>query len=250
MKTLQLEFYKIRRRKVILTMFAFLCVQFLWGLWALRGPKDWELESGWLSLLYSLSVLDGIMLPTVMSVLASRLADIEHKGNTYKLLETFRSAGSLYHAKAVCGFILIGGMLIIQFAFFIPLGYHLGYVGNPDIRYYTLSFILKLAGCFSLFLLQLALSMLFANQMIPLVAGLGGSMVALLIMFVRSYSFLPWGGNLSASLVRMDWDPDTRFIAYYYRVFSPVESAAVVCIFVWIIVFYVTGRILFARREV
>jgi len=32
-----------------------------------------------------------------------------------------------------------------------------------------------------MFLLQLALSMLFANQMIPLTAGLGGSMAALLL---------------------------------------------------------------------
>lgn len=250
MKTLYLEFYKIRRRKVMLTMLAFLCVQFLWGLWALRDPKDWELESGWLSLLYSLSILDGVMLPTVMSVLASRLADIEHKGNTYKQLETLRSAGSLYHAKALCGLLIIAGMLIIQFAFFIPLGYTLGYEGNPDIPYYALSFVLKLAGNFSLFLLQLALSMLFVNQMIPLVAGLGGSMVALLLMYVRTYSFLPWGGNLSASLVGMDWNPDTRIISYYYRAFSPMETAAVICIFVWVIIFYVLGRILFARREV
>ena len=249
MKTLQLEFYKIKRRKVMLTMLAFLCVQFLWGLWAFRNPKDWELESGWMSLLYSLSILDGVMLPTVMSVLASRLADIEHKGNTYKQLETLRSAGSLYHAKAVCGLLIIAGMIVIQFAFFIPLGYRLGYAGSPGIKYYAMSFVLKLAGNFSLFLLQLALSMLFANQMIPLVAGLGGSMVALLIMYVRTYSFLPWGGNLSASLVQMDWNPDTRIIIYYYRAFSPMETAAVVCIFVWVIVFYTMGRILFARRE-
>lgn len=249
MKTLRLEFYKIKRRKVMLTMLAFLCVQFLWGLWSMRNPKEWELESGWMSLLYSLSLLDGVMLPTVMSVLASRLADIEHKGNTYKQLETLKSPGSLYHAKALCGLLIITGMIAVQFAFFIPLGYRLGYAGNPDIKYYTLSFVLKLAGNFSLFLLQLALSMLFANQMVPLVAGLGGSMVALLVMFVRTYSFLPWGGSLSASLVRMDWDPDTRIITYYYRVFSPVETAAVVCIFVWIIVFYTAGRILFTRRE-
>ncbi len=249
MKTLQLELYKIKRRKVFLTLLAFLGVQFLWGLWSLRNPKDWELESGWMSLLYSLSLLDGVMLPTVMSVLASRLADIEHKGNTYKQLETLRSAGSLYHAKAVCGLVLIAGMILLQFVLFIALGYRLGYAGSPDVKYYMLSYILKLASNFSLFLLQLALSMLFANQMIPLVAGLGGSMIALLIMFVSRSSFLPWGGNLSAALVWMDWDEATRICTYYYRTFSPTETAAVVCIFVWIAVFYTAGRILFARRE-
>lgn len=250
MKTLQLEFYKIKRRKVFLTMFAMLSVQFLWGLWELRNPKDWELESGWRALLYSLSLLDGIMMPSVMSVLASRLADIEHKGNTYKQLEALRSAGSLYHAKAICGCIIIALMFAAQFAFFILLGYQLGYVGHPDIKYYLLSYALKLASNISLFFLQLALSMFFANQMIPLVAGLGGSMVALLLMFVTTYSFLPWGGSLSASLVMSEWNLDTRISTYYYRTFSPPELAAVICIFIWLIVFYVTGRILFTRREV
>ena len=249
MKTLKLEFYKIKRRKVWLTMFALLSVQLLWRLWAFRNPKDWELESGWLSLLYFLSVLDGIMVPTMMSVLASRLADIEHKGNTYKQLETLRSAGSLYHAKAVCGCIIIAVMFAVQFTFFIALGYHLGYAGDPDVKYYLLSYILKLASNISLFLLQLALSMLFANQIIPLVAGLGGSMAALLLMYVTTYSFLPWGGNLSAALVMSDWDEATRISTYCYRAFSPAETAAVIAIFIWIIIFYVGGRIIFTCRE-
>lgn len=249
MKTLQLEFYKIKRRKVWLTMFAMLSVQLLWGLWALRDPKDWELESGWMSLLYFLSALDGIMVPTMMAVLASRLADIEHKGNTYKQLETLRNAGNLYHAKAACGCIIIAAIFIVQFAFFIPLGYHFGYIGHPDVKYYLLSYLLKLASNFSLFLLQLALSMLFVNQMIPLVAGLGGSMVALLLMYVTTYSYLPWGGNLSAALVMSDWNPETRIITYAYRTFSHAERAAVACIFIWMAIFYLAGRILFTHRE-
>ncbi|MCM1121959.1 MAG: ABC transporter permease [Eubacterium sp.] len=249
MKALKLEFYKIKRRKVWLTMFALLSLQLMWGLWALSDPKDWELENGWMSLLYSLALLDGIMMPAVMSVLASRLADIEHKGNTYKQLETLRSAGSLYHSKAVCGCIIVMVMFTIQFAFFIALGYSLGYHGSPDVKYYLLSYVLKLASNISLFLLQLALSMLFANQMIPLVAGLGGSMVALLLMFVTTYSFLPWGGCLSSVLVMSDWDETARISTYYYRTFSPAETAAVVCIFIWIAVFYVGGRSLFTRRE-
>ncbi len=249
MKTLQLEFYKMKRRKVWLTMFALLSVQLLWGMWALRNPKDWELKSGWMALLYFLSLLNGIMVPAMMSVLASRLADIEHKGNSYKQLETLCRAGSLYHAKALCGCIIIAVLFTAQFAFFIALGYYLGYEGNPDVKYYLLSYILNFAGNLSLFLLQLALSMLFANQMIPLTAGLGGSMAALLLMFVTTYSFLPWGGNLSSALVRIEWNQDTGISSYFYRVFSPVETAAVVCVFLWIIIFYLAGRILFTRRE-
>lgn len=249
MKTLQLEFYKIKRRKVWFSMFAMLAVQLLWGMWSMRNPKDWELANGWMSLLYFLTILDGLMMPTILSVLASRLADIEHKGNTYKQLRTLRPAGSLYHAKALCGLVIITVLLASQAAFFILLGYYLGYEGSPDPRYYLLSYGLRLACDLSLFLLQLLLSMLFANQMIPLVAGLGGSMVALLLMFVSQYSFLPWGGNLNACLVGMEWEETSRIITYYYRYYSSAEIASVVSIFVWIAVFYAAGRVLFTHRE-
>lgn len=249
MKTLQLEFYKIRRRNVWLSMYAMLGVQLLWGLWTMRNPNDRELASGWMSLLYSLTILDGLMMPTIMSLLASRLADIEHKGNTYKLLKTLRPAGSLYHAKALCGLAVILVLLASQAAVFILYGYCLGYEGNPDPRYYLLSYGLNFTSCLSLFLLQLLLSMLFANQMIPLVAGLGGSMIALLVMFVSHYSFLPWGGCLSSSVVGMDWDQASRNITYYYREYSSMEIAAVVCIFVWVAIFYAAGRRIFTHRE-
>lgn len=117
------------------------------------------------------------------------------------------------------------------------------------MKYYLLSYVLKLASNFSLFLLQLALSMFFVNQMIPLVAGLGGSMAALLLMFVTTHSFLPWGGNLSAALVMSDWNQETRMSTFYYRTFSPIETASVVCIFLWAVFFYFAGRMLFTHRE-
>lgn len=249
MKMLQLEFYKIKRRKIGLTMAAFLAVQFLWGLWAFRDPTANEQEQGFLSLLYSLPVLDAVMVPPIMAILASRLADIEHKGCMYKQLEVLRSPGSLYHAKAICGLLIIAVMFAVQFGVFIALGYALGYQGHPDTAHYVLSYCLKLASNSALFLMQLAFSMLFANQMIPLVIGLCGSLIGLLLMFVKMYSFLPWGGNLNSTVVMMDWDAATRIATYYYREYSPIELAAVGTIFVWLVVFYAAGRILFARRE-
>lgn len=249
MKTLQLEFYKLKRRKVLLTMAAFLAAQFLWGLWALRNPAPDEQAQGFLSLLYFLPLLDAIMVPPIMAILACRLSDIEHKGLTYKQLETLRSPGSLYHAKAVCGLIIILVMFALQLILFLGLGYALGYQDRPDPAYYLLSYVLTTASNSALFLMQLALSMFFVNQMIPLVIGLCGSMIGLLLMFVKMYSFLPWGGNLTSALVMMDWDPASRTATYFYREYSPVELAAACTIFVWLAVFYAAGRILFSRRE-
>lgn len=249
MITLQMEFKKNKRKKIGLTMCALMCIQFAWLFWATGNPSEKELLQGWLAHLQTQPLLCAIMMPTVMSVLASRLSDIEHKGNTYKQLKTLRTASALYRAKVLCGFLFIFFMTAADFLFLLFLGYKHGYVGNPDPRAYLFAFAFQIACCFSLYLLQLDLSMLFFNQMIPLVAGLCGSLLGVVLMYLKTYSFLPWGGFLSSALVMMDWNPDTRIITYYYREYSSIELFALAMIFVWIILFYTAGRILFAREE-
>ena len=182
MITLRMEFQKIKRKKIALTMCALLCVQFAWLLWSGSHPGENERLNGWISMLYNLPLVSVIMMPTIMSVLASRLADVEHKGNTYKLLNTLRRPGTLYHAKVICGLFFIFAISVAQFIFVIALGYARGYAGHPEWKYYATAFVLNLSCCLSLYLLQLLLSMLFFNQMIPLVAGLGGSMLGLILM--------------------------------------------------------------------
>lgn len=250
MITLLMEFQKLKRKRVGLTMCALIGVQFAWFLWSGSHPDENERLQGWMEMLYSLPLVSVIMMPTIMSVLASRLADVEHKGNTYKLLNTLRLPGTLYHAKVICGFFFLLAISLAQFVFVIALGYARGYTGHPEWKYYAAAFLLNLACCLSLYLLQLLLSMLFFNQMIPLVVGLGGSMLGLILMYIKMYSFLPWGGFLSSAQVAMDWNPETRIVHFYYREYSPVELCAVAMIFVWIVVFYTAGRMIFTRKEV
>ena len=49
-----------------------------------------ELANGYSALLYSLPVIEAILMPVMMAVLASRLWDMEIKGNTAKLLYTLQ----------------------------------------------------------------------------------------------------------------------------------------------------------------
>ena len=62
-----------------------------------------ELANGYSALLYSLPVIEAILMPVMMAVLASRLWDMEIKGNTAKLLYTLQSRRSLFAGKAVFG---------------------------------------------------------------------------------------------------------------------------------------------------
>lgn len=252
MKTLKMEFYKIKRRRIGLTMCALMAVQFLWCIWAFRDPNESERMQGWLANLYSMPLVNSIMMPTIMAVLASRLADIEHKGNTYKQLETLRSAGSLFNAKVFCGLIFILLMFAAQFIFLLLFGHFLHYEGQPDMGYYLHYLFLSLACTFALYLLQLALSMLFFNQMIPLVVGLCGSMLGLILMFLNNWnlrSLFPWGGYIATMFVGGDWDSETRIVTYYYMETTENGLLGHSFIFIWMILFYAVGRILFTRRE-
>ena len=62
-----------------------------------------ERDNGYSALLYSLPVIEAILMPVMMAVLASRLWDMEIKGNTAKLLYTLQSRRSLFAGKAVFG---------------------------------------------------------------------------------------------------------------------------------------------------
>lgn len=89
MKSLLLELKKTKHHKMYLISLALLLIQYLWTLYAEGKNKD--LVQGWFILFYDFPLLNSIMVPTFIAIMASRLIDIEHKGSTWKLLETLQS---------------------------------------------------------------------------------------------------------------------------------------------------------------
>jgi len=64
MITLQMEFQKIKRKKIALTMGALICVQFAWLLWSGSHPDENGRLQGWIEMLHSLPLVSVIMMPT------------------------------------------------------------------------------------------------------------------------------------------------------------------------------------------
>ena len=62
MITLRMEFQKIKRKKIGLTMCALICVQFAWLLWSGSHPDENERLQGWIETLYSLPLVSVIMM--------------------------------------------------------------------------------------------------------------------------------------------------------------------------------------------
>ena len=86
MKLLKLEFYKCRRRKIVLVCAAVLAVELIWMEAFFTRQDTEDLKWGWMLLLYNLAMVDAIVLPISVAALASRNCELEHKGNTWKLL--------------------------------------------------------------------------------------------------------------------------------------------------------------------
>ena len=119
MKLLKLEFFKCRRRKILLVCAAVLAAELLWIVSSFLRQDAEDLIQGWMMMLYDLSLVDAIILPISVATIASRNCELEHKGMTLKLLETMATPGQLYGAKLTWGALVL---LCLWAALFLLVG--------------------------------------------------------------------------------------------------------------------------------
>ena len=216
----RLEFYKSRRRGLLLTVLLIVGFEALWMYYAWHDPSPNEIEIGWMDLLYQLPSLNSIIFPILAAILASRLADLEHKGSTWKLLETVELPNRLFYAKFLCGAVYLMFALLLLMGGMLTCGYVLNFAGVPPTEKLILFFLFQLVTALEIFAVQLLFSTQIRNQMIPLCLGCGGSFVGLMLLFVPIKPLqilLPWGHTSLLFLVyMMDWDPNTRILKLAY----------------------------------
>ena len=161
MKLLGLEFYKCRRRKVVLVCAAVLAAELLWfgAYLARQDPED--LLHGWMLLFYNLAMIDAIILPISVATLASRNCELEHKGASLKLLETMVTPGRLYLAKLSWGALVLAALLIIRSALFLGMGLWAGFVGAAPLGRFGVFTLLSWAVSMMIYGLQQGLSLRF-----------------------------------------------------------------------------------------
>ena len=159
MKLLALEFCKCRRRKLTLVCAGLLAAQLLWfGAYLTRQDAE-ALAQGWMLLLYNLAMVDAIMLPIGVAVIASRSCELEHRGHTLKLLETAVTPGRLYAAKLAWGALVLAGLLLARGALFLALGLAMGFPGGTPWGRFVVFTALSWAVSMTLYALQQGLSL-------------------------------------------------------------------------------------------
>lgn len=250
MGALSIEFKKLKRRKIWLVIAALLVVQAVWALWATNRMNEHELLQGWEYFLYQLPVLNAIVMPVLAAVVASRISDVEHKGQMFKVLETLMPAGKLFDTKFLCGSVYMLITAAAQILLIITAaGLALGFQKPVPFDKLFFYFIFTTAANLTILLFQQILSLLFTNQAVSLAAGLAGGFIGLFTMFFPQGldKIFIWGYYGALMFVRMDWDKATRITNFYYA--APDWAALITLIFMFLVI-YIVGRILFKRREV
>ncbi|MDD4851311.1 MAG: ABC transporter permease [Gemmiger sp.] len=182
-----------------------------------RHPTPEDLASFYAGLFYTYPLVNSIILPVAMAVLASRLWDVENKCDACKLLFTLQSPTALYTSKLVLGGLEVAAIAGLE-TLSVPVLGLLCHATQPlDGTQLAWLFFSAFGVSLMLFFLEFALSIGFANQVPALAIGLGGAFIGLFSAFFPAglSVWLPWSYYNQLMTVGMDWNPTTREIHYY-----------------------------------
>lgn len=198
MKEVNLELYKLRHKHLFLMVTLFLLVEIGWAFMASsmsisRNPDN----AGWEPLIAMLSSMNGLFLPILTAICVSRICDMEHKGNTWKLLLTASvRRGKLYGAKYISASIVMLWACMLQVLAIIAFGIINGIEQSVPLFLLIRFLIGTVLTNMVIIALQQWVSMAVKNQAFALSLGMVGGFIGLVAdllpsgvrrMFVWSY---------------------------------------------------------------
>lgn len=246
--------FMIERRKqkhlgMLFIPLIFLVALFVWASTSYRTPTDYELAQGYTYLLYQIPLLNCVLMPIMLAVIASRLCDMEIKGGTMTLLFTLQKKQNFYDLKFLSEALYLLLFSLGEGAVILLCGKLFHFTeALPALllcRHMATTF---LAGSVVL-TLQHILSLLSSNQIVPLLVGLAGSFLGLFSMFFPSNiaCFVLWSYFGAFIPFGMNWDRATRIISFYS---IPFPTGTFACFTLFGIAFYLLCRYIFMKREV
>jgi len=249
MKAFIVEFEKIRRRRNWLFVFLLILVEILWSIWAVSRMDDQDLQQGWFFTMYQFPLLNSIVMPLIAAVVASRLSDIEHKGQSFRLLRTIQPAGSIFDAKFLCGAVFMWACALLQTLMIVIIGCIAKFKGVIPFTMLGEFLLFTISVDVTILLLQQTLSLLFNNQMVSLSVGLIGAFSGLFSMYLplTFQKFLIWSYYGVMMFIRMDWNHETRVTNFYA---IPVDWTAMIFLLIFFMLIYIIGRYLFVKKEI
>lgn len=250
MKTLLTEIRKCRKRKLWFIYLCALAVMVLWiyGSFARNPFTPSQAEVGYYTLLLNYTLMNLIFLPIVLATSASRVCDIENKGNTYKQLFTMQSRSSLFHGKLVLNGIYIFLLALLETLSICVMGRHFHAAQKIPVNLLVLFFVSTFLVSMVLYVMQQVLSLLMSNQLMPLFIGLMGTFTGVFSAFFPNTiltSIVPWGYYAVTSPLMMEY---TGGEVLYHVV--PLPAGKILCFFLFGFIFYAAGFYRYLKKEV
>lgn len=249
MKTLGLEYFKLRRKKIWLMMIAFLVVEMLWAFMSIsRSIASNPDQAVWESVIYTIASMNGLFMPILSAIVVSRICDMEHKGDTWKMLvATNVSRGRLYLMKYICANSLLLFSILVQTVLMIVFGLIKGFPGAPPVEFLLRFIGGNLLTTLAVTALQQWISLAIKNQAFALCLGmLGGfiGMTAGLFPAAVRHIFI-WSYYLDLSPVTYKFAGSSgTYIG------QSVDIGIIVAALIITVLFYIVGNAHVNRQEI
>lgn len=255
-RLLKCEYKKTRRRYIFLTAVIMTVLLLVWALYGNYSGDNGNfiMQNGWLMFLYQLPLTNAIFFPLLAIIIASRLADIEHKGNNFKIICTITEKKKLYDAKLLYGIGIMVFSVIMFWTVTVIFGRLIGFAGEIPIKLYLLYLLFILTPTIAVYIFQHSLSMIFKNQAIAFFIGILGEFVGVFSMFLPSLPYLRrsvlWGYYGVLQFVGMfGWSKETRYENVYFEIMD-IDWKSFLILTAAAVVIYLIGRRIFCEREV
>ena len=201
MKYLCLELYKLKRRKVFLTFVLILGVELLF-VFSNYGNNENFLgmisdpnAPAWEDLIVGPATMNGLFLPILAAVIASRICDMEHRGNTWKLLEcNNENRKAIWFCKFTVVAVLMLAAILIQALVIVAYGNAVEFVlGTVMVTFVVVT-------------IQVFFSLVFANQLVPMSIGMIGALIGFISTLLPTgiRNILIWGNYAEMMVLGQD----------------------------------------------
>ena len=252
MRFLLIEQKKCRRRKLWLL---YLCAFLVTALWIiislLRYPFDAkEAQVGYYMLILNFTLMNLIFLPVILAACASRVCDMETKGETDKMLFTMQSKSSLFHSKVLLNALCILLFSAAQTGILLLMGklFHATQKVPAVLLlwFFFSTFVVSLV----LYVIQQILSLLMKNQLMPLFIGLMGTFTGVFSAFFPNTILpyiVPWGYYFVFNPVSMMMHETTNEVSYFT---VPLRFGWIGGFLLFGLLFYLIGLNCYLKKEV
>ncbi|MGN0412364.1 MAG: ABC transporter permease [Lachnospiraceae bacterium] len=247
-KQLLLETKKHKRRYNILIFLGFILLEMLFVYGNYSDEKC--LSDGWMILFYNMPIMNSLFFPVLISTFASRLMDIEHKGDMLKCLYTFTSPETIFATKIIYGLISLYVLVTMQCLSILLLVEILDFPLVFSAKYMLFYGMNTFISCSLLFFLHFILAYFFRNQAVSISIGLIGSFIGLFSAYLPTTAFqkiLPWSTFVNSLFIGMDWNPKTREVKWLLLDFN---YNSIIYSVLWIAAFIILAIILLRKSNI